>query len=259
MNTMSRSSRTRNFLIVGSRIQTQGSSRPSFFPRNRRGILTLKCSQPASEPKSPDGACGESHDAIPGQVSNRSWPSHSINLGADLANSLDDINEKVQKKAEDVGASICALPQPPSADVIVALTRRVDMFVTEIKSHLDGRPGRNTFQRAWNQIAQEFRVVMESSQPDICFGSKRQSYISSTPKGDNGPKPGTSITSTPTRRVQRAESTKVINLDEHPPALSPQAASAARKRNGGSVPETPRKRPKQNELHEHRDTNEVKG
>ena len=157
-----------------------------------------------------------------------------------------------------MGAEICSLPEPPSADVVVVLTRKIDILVTEVKSYLDGRPGRNTFQRAWNQIAQEFRALVESSQPDIIFGSKHQSKVSSTPKADKAPKPGTSTTSTPTRKSQRVDSAKVIDLDENLPTLSSQAASTAKRRNTSNVPETPRKRPKQAELYGNRDLNEVK-
>lgn len=161
--------------------------------------------------------------------------------------SLPRITEQVSKKALTIDARLAELPEPPAGNLPAILMRELTTFAHELEQHMDGGSYLFPFQKAWMNLALQFRKSMADSQPTLVVRDKSEPpNRSRVPLFQQSPD---LERATPASDRGQIQSISLSSDDEKPCTPTPTSHSSKKRSNAASLPtSTPQKKAKMNNI-----------
>ncbi|KAI9794608.1 MAG: hypothetical protein M1816_004495 [Peltula sp. TS41687] len=170
----------------------------------------------------------------------------SEKLTFQILNSLDEIEEKVRQKAEEVESELLGLPDPPSDNLRILLDRALEKFNQHVQRSLNGGSPELIFQFAWNRLAKQFGAAITGTMPSITGTVMTKSSAKAPETPQNKKSSGNNVHNTPgtptPRGTARSEPISLDASDEDNPA--PASQPSTRKRGTAQTTDSPVKKQK---------------
>lgn len=167
----------------------------------------------------------------------------SERLTAQIRKSLPRIASQVQRKADLIDAKLQELPKPIGGNLPALVMGELNKFEREIEKQVDGGSQVNSFQKAWNRLAMDFRKELADTRPVLVMVPNNQTPGHGRYSRGTG---SSSMSGTPTP-VAKANATPIAidsDDDDIPYNPSPVLQRSGQKRPLTSAQQTPHKTPR---------------
>ncbi|KAI9818928.1 MAG: hypothetical protein M1827_007749 [Pycnora praestabilis] len=168
----------------------------------------------------------------------------SQKLTMQILSSLPHINEEISRKAKTIDTELAGLPEPPADNLPMTIMQKLNNFSRELQQYLDGGYPCNSFQKNWNNLAEQFTNAIALSHPMIIVSDPSEMVPGCQDEpGDYGDV----LMHTPGTPTPRRPQTQAIDLDtdDDVPVCKPEPIPfPPRKRSAPSNTGTPQSIPK---------------
>ncbi|KAI9876220.1 MAG: hypothetical protein M1830_007009, partial [Pleopsidium flavum] len=175
----------------------------------------------------------------------------SQKLTAQILTSLPRIHGQVRRKAESIEIELATLPEPPADNLPMILMGKLTTLNREISQYLTGGYPYNDFQKAWNNLAVQFRKAIADSRPALIITDPGEPPRKAPPPA--GPDPAPRETRETAKRPQpHPQAIDLLDSEEEAQCKPDPGLSTSRKRGNAAVNGTttskPRKQPRMIDL-----------